>query len=350
MRRAVWTPDGLAVVDDEPGELPAGWARMRTEACGICGSDLSSWLGEQPPVVGTVPGHEFVGTLVEAPPGTADVRYAVSPIVSCGACAYCARHEWNLCRRGGDLLGLGRDGGLAEWVDVPVAGLVPLPDGVSPLLGMLTEPTAVACRGVGLAALRPDDRTAVVGAGTIGLLTAAVARTYTEHVTIAARHPHQAAIARALGLDVIGEAELRPWGKSEQPRVVFDTVGGSNSSALDIELDIVRRGGTILVLGTFRRVDVDLFKAMLKEVALVSSYAYGTRGHDDDFQEAVGHLGALEPVLDQLISHRFPLDQVTRAFETARDKSARSVKVAVVTQDAAHARGSSDIATAGSPA
>ena len=82
--------------------------------------------------LGTVPGHEFVGTLLDAPAGTPDVRYAGSPMVVCGTCEHCVADELNLCRRGGDLIGIGRDGGLASWVDVPVANLVPLSADVGP--------------------------------------------------------------------------------------------------------------------------------------------------------------------------------------------------------------------------
>ena len=129
MKHAVWTANGLAVEDVEPPALAEGFVRLRVEACGICGSDLHFWTGQQQPELATVPGHEFVGTVLDAPAGIADGRYAASPIVRCGTCEHCRAGEWNLCRRGGELIGLGRDGGLAEWVDVPAVNLVALERG-----------------------------------------------------------------------------------------------------------------------------------------------------------------------------------------------------------------------------
>lgn len=333
MRRAVWTDDGLTVGDAEPGELPHGWVRLRTEACGICGSDLANWSGARPPALGTAPGHEFVGRLEGNPDGLPDGRYAVSPVITCGSCRHCQRREWNLCRRGGDLLGLGRDGGLSDWVDVPATNLVRLDDGIDPVLGMLTEPTAVAVRAVNIARLSAEDTAVVIGAGTIGLITAAMARLRLDAVTICARHPHQAAAARALGLDVISEGELQEWGKSIQPTVVIDSVGGTSGATLATGLDIVRRGGRVVVVGTFGSVEVDLFKAMLKEVAILSSYAYGTTSGRSDFEEAASRVEILRPVVDSLVTHRFDLADVARAFEVAGDKAAQSIKVAVLTGD-----------------
>ena len=86
----MWTTDGLDVVDDGPGPLQPGWVRVSVEACGICGSDLHFFDGDIPRPVGTSPGHELVGTVVDAPAGLPDVRYAVSPNVTCGGtCSFC---------------------------------------------------------------------------------------------------------------------------------------------------------------------------------------------------------------------------------------------------------------------
>src|SRR5205085_1793971 len=169
MRRAVWTKDGLDVIEDEPGPLQDGWVRLRVEACGICGSDLHFWHGQLPRPLDTSPGHDLVGTVVDGPAGLADVRYAVSPNVTCGRCEFCRSGRTNLCGRGGPGLGLGRNGGLAELMDAPVANLAPIPDGVDAVTASMTEPLAVTVRGVGLAGVGPDSTVLVLGAGTIGL-------------------------------------------------------------------------------------------------------------------------------------------------------------------------------------
>src|SRR3990170_4226345 len=106
MRRAVWSTEGLDVIDGEPGPLEPGWVRLQVEACGICGSDLHFWHGHLQRPLGTSPGHELLGTVVDGPADLADLRYAVSPNVTCGTCEFCRRGRTNLCGRGGPGLGL----------------------------------------------------------------------------------------------------------------------------------------------------------------------------------------------------------------------------------------------------
>ena len=128
MRRAIWTNEGIEVVEEEPGPLEPGWVRLQVEACGICGSDLHFFHGQVRKPLGTSPGHELAGTVVDGPAGLADVRYAVSPNVTCGgSCAFCQSGRTHLCGKGGPGIGLGRHGGLAELVDAPLINLAPDP-------------------------------------------------------------------------------------------------------------------------------------------------------------------------------------------------------------------------------
>jgi hypothetical protein len=123
MRRAVWTSEALEVSDGEPGPLAPGWVRLRVEACGICGSDLHSGTADVPRPIGTSPGHEFVGTVVDGPAASPTCATPCRPTWVCGACEFCLVGKTNLCGRGGPGIGLGRDGALAETVDAPVGNL-----------------------------------------------------------------------------------------------------------------------------------------------------------------------------------------------------------------------------------
>jgi len=327
MRRAVWSTGGLEVVDDEPGTLEPGWVRLKVEACGICGSDLHFWHGHLRRPVGTSPGHELVGTLIDGPADLADVRYAVSPNVTCGTCDFCRRGQTNLCGRGGPGLGLGRNGGLAELVDAPLANLAPIPDGVDAVTASLTEPLAVTVRGVGLARVEPDSTVLVLGAGTIGLCAALVARDRAREVAIAARHPHQRAAAERLGVTVLGEDEVIEWGKAHRPDVVIESVGGA-ADTLGDAIRVVGRGGRIVILGTFSAPkEVDLQRLMMKEVALLGSFCYGTGDREAEFTTAARLTGRWCEELDALTTHQFALDDVADAFRTADDKATGAIKV-----------------------
>ena len=328
MRRATWTSEALEVTEVEPGPLQPGWVRLRVEACGICGSDLHFWHGDTPRPVGTAPGHEFVGTVVDGPPGLADALYAVSPNVTCGTCDFCQAGRTNLCGRGGPGLGLGRDGALAESVDAPLGNLAPVGD-VDPVVASLTEPLAVALRGVSLGDPQPDSRVLVLGAGTIGLCTALIARDRAAAVAVTARYPHQRAVAEALGVTVLAEDEGADWGREHRPDLVVETVGG-RADTLPEAIRVGRRGGRIVLLGAFSEPkSVDLYRLMMKELSLVGSFCYGSSGRGPEFAAAAGLVGRWQEELRALTTHQFPLAEVATAFETAGDKSSEAIKVTI---------------------
>ena len=330
MRRAVWTADGLEVVDAEPGPLREGWVRLRVEACGICGSDLHFWHGHLRRPLGTSPGHELAGTVLDGPAGLADVRYAVSPNLACGACEFCQTGRSNLCGKGGPGLGLGRDGGLAEVVDAPVACLAPVPDGVDAVTASLTEPLAVTVRGVGLGGVQPDTKVLVLGAGAIGLCAALVARDRAAEVVITARYPHQRAAAERIGVPVLGEDDAVAWGKEHRPDVVIESVGGV-ADTLGDAIRVVRRGGRIVLLGTFsERKALDLQRLMMKEVALLGSFCYGGGDREPEFATAARLTGRWRQELGALTTHQFALEEVATAFGTAGDKTSGAIKVTLV--------------------
>jgi 2-desacetyl-2-hydroxyethyl bacteriochlorophyllide A dehydrogenase len=330
MRRALWTKDGLEVTDVDPGPVPEGRVRLRVAACGICGSDLHWWHGQLPRPLGTAPGHELAGTVVDGPAGLADVLYAVSPNVSCGSCQFCLVGRTHLCDRAlGRGLGMGADGGLSELVDVPVENLAPVTSD-RPAVAALTEPLAVALRGVGLGEVEADSRVLVLGAGTIGLAAALLARDRAAEVAVTARHPHQAAAAEALGVTVLGEADGVTWAKDRGADVVIESVGGA-APTLDEAVKATRKGGTIVLLGMFTDPrPVDLAKLMMKELRLQGSFCYGSTRRGPEYAAAAQLTGRHEAELTHLTTHQFDLDDVTRAFETADDKTSGAIKVTVL--------------------
>ena len=234
----------MSVVNDELGPLADGWVRLHVEACGICGTDLHSWRDAHRRRLGSTPGHELVGTIREGPAGLADALYAVNPNVNCGVCEFCVVGEPQLCRRGGYGIGMGRDGGLAELVDVPVANAYAVDQQVGVLEASLAEPLAVAVRAASLA--RPDlnSRVLIVGGGTVGLLMAIVLRDVAREIAVTTRYAHQKEAATAIGVRGLDEGEAEEWGKEYRPDVVIETVGGDGSS-LRAAMRAARRGARV---------------------------------------------------------------------------------------------------------
>lgn len=311
---------------------------VRVRSCGICGSDLHWFHGLWPPPA-VCPGHEIAGEVAEVGSAVTDLdlgqRVAVEPLVICGKCSYCRTGDYQLCRWL-QILGTVRDGGLADYVLVPGRAAFRLPDALDFELGALAEPTAVCVHAVRLAGVRLGDRVLVLGAGTIGLLSVLAARAAgATEVAVTARHPHQREMARRCGAtrvfatDEEGERERFAFASEEAVDVVIETVGGA-ADTLEDAIQCVRPGGTVVVLGVFSsRPACNALLLMLREIRIIGSLTYGRSGARADFDVALGLLAANAQRARQLITHRFPLDDVQQAFETAADKKRGAIKVAV---------------------
>jgi threonine dehydrogenase-like Zn-dependent dehydrogenase len=340
----------LALKDVDPPERPGpGWVRVRPRLAGICGSDLATVDGTSSrwfePIVSFpfTPGHEVVGELDD---GT---RVVVVPVLSCvargisPACRACADGRINHCERlAHGHLEPGLQCGFCEstgggWSTVMLAHesqLVPVPDGLTDEAAVLVEPMACA---VHAAAQVTDDQVAVIGAGTLGLLTIAALRAARPGAEIiaTAKHPHQRALAKELGADDVVEGDeldrairfrtasmlLDSGQLTGGIATVVDCVGSADSIAQ--ALRVTAPGGTILAVGMPGVTTVDLTPLWQREVALKGAYAY-RRG---DFDVALALVGALG--LDRLVSATYPLKAYEDAIAHAASAGRRgAVKIA----------------------
>ncbi len=205
MQALVWKgPRRMALETHDEPQPAADEALLRVRAAGVCGSELEGYLGlsslRVPPLV---MGHEFSGEIVTLNGDASGLRLGqlvtANPLVSCGHCPVCHTGRRYLCPHRA-LLGAHRPGGFAAYVAVPIAQLIPLPEHLTPTLGALAEPFAVALHAVGLARLSPGEAAVVWGAGSIGLLTVCAARLARAEPIIAVdTNPARLVAATALG-------------------------------------------------------------------------------------------------------------------------------------------------------
>jgi len=329
LRQARWTEKGLDVAEVEPPELPADWVRLRVAACGICGTDLHLYRRELAAPVGVAPGHEIAGTPLAGPRGFADGLYAVEPICVCGVCDFCVSGRRHLCERMA-IIGVMRNGGLADFVDAPAYAVHPVHPSVSPLVASFAEPLAVCVRGVSLARIDDDSRVLVIGAGSIGLLSGLLARDRVREVAITARHPQQREAAKRLGLRPLPEDEVKAWVKDAQPDVVIETVGGHAQTLLDATR-WCRAGGRIVVLGIYsQRTELSGYNLATRELEIVGSNMYGMGRRGPQFRAAVDLLPRYAAELASLQTHQFGLEGIEEAFRCAGDKTTGAIKVTVL--------------------
>lgn len=333
MKAAVWDAQGsIKIVDRGLPEPRPGWVRLAVASCGICGSDLHDFR-RGGGVAGRTPGHEVAGYIADPgePALSAGTLVALEPIDSCGHCPCCRSGHYNRCATG-ELFGMDLPGGFAEYVEVPAQRLHPLPAGLDVGVAALAEPLAVAVRAVRLARMGFGARVAVLGGGTIGLLAVAAARAGGAgaiHVT--ARHPHQAALARALGADETFadiDAMYAEVGDRSYD-VVLETVGG-HAPTIREAVRVADAGGIIVMIGVFDdETPLPALDFLSKELTLVGSNCYALDADRSDFGLATALLLRRKDDLEALLTHRFGLDEVRRGFETAMDKSTGAVKVQI---------------------
>ena len=333
MKAAVWGSDGsIEVVDKALPAQECGRVRLSVASCGVCGTDLHEYRRRCGPV-GCTPGHEVAGYVRDAggsalPAGT---LVALEPIESCGHCPCCRSGHYNRCA-GVELFGIDRPGGFAEIMDVPPERLHPLPADLDVGVAALAEPLAVAVRAVRLARMGLGARVAVLGGGTIGLLSVAAARAGgAASIHVSARHPHQAELARSLGADEtfsdIDEMHAAVGDRAYD--VVLETVGG-HAHTIREGVRVADAGGIIVMVGVFDdETALPALEFLGKELTLVGSNCYALDADRSDFALAAAMLGPMRDQLAAMLTHRFRLDEVRRGFDTAMDKSTGAVKVQI---------------------
>ncbi len=303
-------------------------AKIRTQAVGICGSDLHVYRSRAEPQ-SQPGGHEVAGEVI-ALPASYDGPLVVGDLVAadticlatgCGVCEYCAAGAPLHCRRPA---GPYQCGAFAEVFECKPEALFRLPVGVSAEAGALAEPLAVAVHAVRLADMPDGASVTIVGAGTIGLMTLIAARTFgAGRVDVLARHDHQAALAAACGATAV----YRDPPEYLEADYVFETVGG-NASSLDQSWTLARRLGKVLAIGVFLdRQPVDLLTPLARELTVTFPNCYGSRDGRHDFEVAVDLIARGVVPTASLVTHRFSLEQAVDAFKTADDKSSGAVRV-----------------------
>lgn len=317
-----------------PGEALIAVARV-----GICGSDLHAYHGRHPFIrLPIVPGHEFAGTVVEVGEGvqhlTPGQRVTVEPSIVCGACYQCTHGRYNICERL-KVIGCQTTGAMGEYLTVPAAKVLPLPDEVTWDQAALLEPLAVAVHAARTAGIRPGMKALILGAGTIGLMTLQVAKALGAGPTmISDLIQERLDLARRLGADYTVNPSTTPLALAverafgaDRADVIIECAGVA-ATARDA-VRVARKGTRIVIAGVFaEEVPVSLGLVQDRELELVGTLMYAA----GDFPAALELVRDGRVQVEPLITHRFPLTQAAKAFATA-DSRQGALKVLVEVGD-----------------
>jgi 2-desacetyl-2-hydroxyethyl bacteriochlorophyllide A dehydrogenase len=334
MRRVVVYPGRIAV---EAADIPApgpNEALVRTLVTGVCGSDLHAAHGRHPFVpLPYRPGHEVVGVVESVGSGVGSCgpgeRVIVEPDLPCWTCKMCTSGRENLCERL-QFFGCGYpQGGMADYFTLPANRLHPVPDALDDHTAALIEPLSTPVHAVRLAGDVAGRSVAVLGAGTIGLLTLAVLRARGAGKVISTDpNPGKRERAAALGADATIDARTpdavdqvrKALGGSAD--VVFDCV--AVQSSMDQAIAMADKGGTVVVVGVpASAVTVPLPILQDHQIRIQGSATY----LPEDFRESADLLRAGAVKAADFVTATRPLAQVAEAFALA--SSGNHVKVLV---------------------
>jgi L-iditol 2-dehydrogenase len=341
------SPERLEIMDVPKPELSAAQVLIKVSKCGICGSDVRYFHGENPWAKQTlgrhvdnppniILGHELTGTVHEvfdkSDEHLLDKRVGINTFITCGRCGFCRNGQENLCeytKHLGHGQGWGKmdfyPGGMAEFCPAFASQIYELPENVTDDQATFFDPLIAAIHAVDVGGPKPLDKVATLGAGPIGLLISQFVKVYGASRTfitdIAAENID---IAEKIGVDYplnlssssqsLYELVMEKT-NSLGVNVAFNTVG-TTASILE-SLKILKKGGKLVLMAT-KEDELNIPSLLLsgERAIRTSSNAMYT-----DFPRVIESVSTGQVKVEPLITHQFNLSDGLKAFEVACNKS-----------------------------
>lgn len=316
---------------------------VQVKAAGICGSDIPRIYQNGAYSHPLIPGHEFSGVVAELGEGADErllgQRTGVFPLIPCGTCTSCRRKLYEMCRNY-SYIGSRRDGAFAEYVTVPVSGLLPLPDTVTFEEAAMLEPMAVAVHAMRRVCPSGTDTVAICGLGTIGLLlTMFLAEAGVQNLLLIGNKEFQRQAVEDLYLPGAAYCDSRRENVSgwiaehtdgRGADVFFECVGRNETCTL--ALQNAAPLGRVLLMGnpfTDMHLPRDIYWKILRNQLTVSGTWNSSflQEADDDWHYVLDRLAKKRIAPARLITHRFSVDELEQGFHIMRDKTEDYVKI-----------------------
>jgi threonine dehydrogenase-like Zn-dependent dehydrogenase len=352
MKAAVFVEPGRIVLDDKPvPEIGAGEALLRVTTTTICGTDVHILKGEYPVAKGLTIGHEPVGVIEKLGSGVHGYREGdrviAGAITPCGQCDACLSGIWSQCGTGsahgykalgGWRFGNTIDGCQAEYVRVPdaQANLAPVPPQLSDeQVLMCPDIMSTGFAGAESGQIRIGDTVAVFAQGPIGLCATAGARLMGATTIIAVDGLEaRLAASKRLGADhVVNFREANPV------EAIMDLTGGrgvdvaiealGTQATFESCLTVLRPGGRLSSLGVYSgdlKIPLGPFGAGIADLKIITSLCPGGR---ERMRRLMGVIDGARLDLRPLVTHRFRLDEIERAYELFANQRDGVLKVAI---------------------
>lgn len=319
------------------GPLDPDEVLIKVHACGVCGTDVHIYHGEEgsapvtPPVV---LGHEFSGVVEEVGSQVTVCRVgdrvALDPNMYCGTCRPCREGKKQNCEHL-YALGVNTNGGFAEYCVAPQSQCYLMNQDVDLDIAAMAEPLACAIHGIDRASIKPGQNVLVVGGGAIGMLMVQLAK-LSGAAKVLLSEPVE--VRQQLGLEVGADAVINPLKEdigevikavcgTDGVDVVIECVG--NPRAVAQAIAAAGSGATVLlfsvpVVGS--TVPLPLMDVYKKELHIVGSII-----NPDTHQRAVDLINSGRLEIKKLITHVFDIEHLEQAIQCQMGNE--SIKVIV---------------------
>lgn len=323
-----------------PGPPCPDEARVRIHTVGVCGSDVHYFeRGRIGPFVAKDPlilGHEVCGIVEEVGSAVKNVKpgdaVAIEPGVPCRHCEFCHVGRYNVCR---DVVFMGTPpihGAFREAVNWAADFLFKLPDGMPTERGALVEPLAVGLWSCRRGEVKAGDTVAVLGCGTIGLMTlqAAIAEGATT-VIASDVIEGRLELAKNLGATHVINAAQGDFAEAvgditsgRYADVVLECAGTAKTQAQAVHC--VKAGGIVVIVGLAPE---DSFEYPIMEMMTRECDIRGVFRYANVFEDCVQLIAAERVNVEPMITKRFTLDQTAEALAFASEEKATAIKVAI---------------------
>ncbi|WP_270169984.1 NAD(P)-dependent alcohol dehydrogenase [Paenibacillus sp. SYP-B4298] len=313
---------------------------LKVHCIGICGSDVHYYehgrIGRYVVEAPIILGHELSGVIVEVGSDVSHVavgdRVAVEPGVTCGRCDYCKSGRYNLCP---DVVFMATppvDGAWAEYVTIRSDFVFKLPEAMSFEEGALIEPFSVGIHAMNRGRVTPADRVLVTGLGPIGLLAVQAAKMYgVSEIYATDVVPFRRELALKMGVTAVFD----PSSEDVKQKLAEATAGhgadvlvetSGNGRAISDAITTVRRGGRVVLVGMPAKDDlpVNINHLIDSELDVFGLFRYA-----NTYPAAVQALSGGKLDVEQVITHRFALEDIKEAVEMARTQKDTSIKIMI---------------------
>jgi L-gulonate 5-dehydrogenase len=331
----VETPGVLKLVEREiPRIKNSGDVLVKVKRVGICGSDIHILHGKNPfAVYPRVWGHEFVGEVADTGAGVKAVkkgdRVVVEPIMFCGECYACRQGRGNVCANL-RVFGVHVDGGCAEYVLVPEANAHILPEGLPWDEAALIEPFTIGAQACYRGDVRQGDYVLVMGAGTIGLTVASLAKLYGGIVIVSDLVDEKLAYAKSRGADYVINS-----GKENLIDTVNKITGGMGPN-VTIDAVCIKKTfeDAVLISSTAGRIVELSFNETPSEIAPVNIIKKelticGSRLQTKRFPVVIDFIKSGKLPLGGFVSKVYPITEMKEAFDYTEKNNATVRKVLI---------------------